>query len=896
MTIRQRRWLGSIFFALMFGNLCVSVYSVWLNDLSLVTGSYDGWTAERLTNGRVEFVSVDEDGPATELRVGDEFVSLNGLTLQDDPHILNNSRRIPPGAHYKMVVRRQGQLFEFDLATTAYPLSRRLAPFLAPIPDSLSRLLFYFTGLIVFWLKPADRQAWLLSLMLGSYYGVWNTGLPPLPIAVLLMVAAARIAGILFFPVFLHFFLAFPERSPLLRLFPRLERRLYWPTYLVLPWYVFRVLEKVFRGHEQAALFFRNSWLLKLPWVESLSMAVGLAYLVSGLAALFICYRVAVVAVRRKLHVITAGSGAGMFSFLLVVIWEKLFQARFPGAGGWLNAGLIFTLPLMPLSFAYAIIRHQVIPVGLIIRRSVRYVLVSRGSIILGVVIVGLTLTVLLSTIFNRLQPSPFVNGMVSAVIGVIAYNLFRSLHRRLLAPVIDRRFFRQSYDTRQIIADLTESLRSTTDLRRLLELVASKIQAALQIANVTIFLRDETTGDYLSAYSCDYIEADGSVINRERQALLPYYSEIVKQLSDNGQSLDVERYISGALQVSDNGKPLEAKKASRPIHLITHINPGTLEIEALIEVKSVLLLPLSSKEELLGIISVGPRLGDLPYSREDEQLLMSVAGPATLAIENARLVERMIAEASLRRELEAENEIRAKELEEARQLQLSMLPQAIPQLPHLEIAAFMKPATEVGGDYYDFHLSDDGVLTVAVGDATGHGLKAGTVVTATKSLFNHLAQESEIPAIFQQSSRALKRMNLRSLFMAMTIAKVRGYQLTLGSAGMPPVLIYRAAQRFVEEISLRGIPLGSLTSYSYSERSLNLAPGDVVVLMSDGYPERFNGKNEMLDYGSAKSVLMENAILPPQEIIEVFVKVADKWADGRPQDDDVTFVVLKVK
>jgi serine phosphatase RsbU (regulator of sigma subunit) len=124
----------------------------------------------------------------------------------------------------------------------------------------------------------------------------------------------------------------------------------------------------------------------------------------------------------------------------------------------------------------------------------------------------------------------------------------------------------------------------------------------------------------------------------------------------------------------------------------------------------------------------------------------------------------------------------------------------------------------------------------------------------------------------------------------------VKGYQLTLGSAGMPPTLIYRAARRLVEEISLGGVPLGSLTDYSYRKRSLDLAPGDVVVLMSDGYPERFNSKNEMLDYGSAKSVLLEIAILPPQEIIEVFVKIADKWAEGRPQDDDMTFVVIKFK
>ncbi|HEV2667365.1 MAG TPA: SpoIIE family protein phosphatase, partial [Blastocatellia bacterium] len=624
------------------------------------------------------------------------------------------------------------------------------------------------------------------------------------------------------------------------------------------------------------------------------------AYILVAIVAMAVNYRAAGVASRRKLRVVLIGSGAGFLNLFLIPFGHLVGLNRaLPTLWWWFDTCLLFTMPLIPISFAYAIVRHKVIPISLIIRRGARYVFVSRGSIILGVVIVGLTLTALLSTIFNRLQPPSIVNGMVSAVVGVIAYNLFRSLHRRYLAPMIDRRFFRQSYDTRQIIADLTESLRTTTGMDHLLELVATNIQAALLTANVTIFLRDEATGDYRSAYSCDYVDSDGPASHRERQLLLPHDAEIVKRAFDKGRPLDVEQYISLAKQASDNGTPLAVKQGDLPISSISPINLINLlnpELGALIEIKSALLVPLSSKGEILGVVSLGQRLGDLPYSREDEQLLMSVAGPATLAIENSLLVERMIAEAGLRRELEAENESRAKELEGARQLQLSMLPQSLPELPQLEIAAHMKPATEVGGDYYDFHLSDDGTLTVAIGDATGHGLKAGTVVTATKSLFNHLAQELDIPVIFQQSSRALKRMNFRSLFMAMTIAKVNGYQLTLGSAGMPPVLIYRAEQRVVEEISLRGVPLGSLPAYSYRERKLSLAPGDVVVLMSDGYPERFNGKNEMLDYGSAKSILLEIAILPPREIIDVFVKVADKWADGRPQDDDMTFVVMKVK
>src|SRR5262249_41618979 len=159
-----------------------------------------------------------------------------------------------------------------------------------------------------------------------------------------LMIAAARIAGILFLPLFLHFFLVFPERSPLLRRYPRLERWLYWPICLTLPRHVFGTLEQVFRAYEPANLFFRNSWLLKLPWGELLKLPVGFAYLAGGLLALLAGYRMAGAAARRKLHVIAAGSGAGMLSFLLVVTWQTAFQSRFPGARDWLYAGLYFTL------------------------------------------------------------------------------------------------------------------------------------------------------------------------------------------------------------------------------------------------------------------------------------------------------------------------------------------------------------------------------------------------------------------------------------------------------------------------------------------------------------------------------------------------------------------------
>jgi len=243
-----------------------------------------------------------------------------------------------------------------------------------------------------------------------------------------------------------------------------------------------------------------------------------------------------------------------------------------------------------------------------------------------------------------------------------------------------------------------------------------------------------------------------------------------------------------------------------------------------------------------------------------------------------------------------AEHQRRARELEEAQQLQLSMLPQRIPELPHLELAAYMKPATEVGGDYYDFYLGEEGALTIALGDATGHGLRAGTMVTAMKTLFAALAPEPDLSEIFQQSNQAFRRMHLRQIYMTLLLARIKGSRLSLCGAGMPPVLILRPGLRVVEEIDLKGMPLGSVPDFPYEQRHVELSPGDVMLLMSDGFTERFNAQGETLGYELAKKILLEVAQQTPQNILESFVQAGDDWAEGIPQNDDTTFVVVKMK
>ena len=104
------------------------------------------------------------------------------------------------------------------------------------------------------------------------------------------------------------------------------------------------------------------------------------------------------------------------------------------------------------------------------------------------------------------------------------------------------------------------------------------------------------------------------------------------------------------------------------------------------------------------------------------------------------------------------------------------------------------------------------------------------------------------------------------------------------------------AANNHVEEILHKAMPLGSVSKYQYKQETLTLSSGDVVVLMSDGLPERFNEENEMLGYEQMQAILARAATLPAAEIIQQFVQCGDDWGQGRLPDDDVTFVVLKIR
>ena len=247
------------------------------------------------------------------------------------------------------------------------------------------------------------------------------------------------------------------------------------------------------------------------------------------------------------------------------------------------------------------------------------------------------------------------------------------------------------------------------------------------------------------------------------------------------------------------------------------------------------------------------------------------------------------------RRQLELEHTRKSQQLDAARRLQFSLLPQDVPTSGPVDIAVAMRPALEIGGDYYDFDAEEDGrTITFAIGDATGHGAEAGAMVTATKILFASLSREERIADILTRATATLKRVGISKLYMALAVGRIRGGELQLAGAGMPPAIIFRAATGRCELVPLKGMPLGSFADFPYATSRTRLDPGDTVVLMSDGFPEAFNPDGEMLGYERAIQIVRSESALEPADLIASLMDHARAWCGDAPIADDITFMVLR--
>ena len=240
------------------------------------------------------------------------------------------------------------------------------------------------------------------------------------------------------------------------------------------------------------------------------------------------------------------------------------------------------------------------------------------------------------------------------------------------------------------------------------------------------------------------------------------------------------------------------------------------------------------------------------------------------------------------------EYERKSAELEEARRFQLSMLPKEVPQLREYDIAVFTQTATEVGGDYYDFRVDPDGTLSITIGDATGHGARAGTMVVVIKALFAGYTG-AQTPADFlHDATEKIRRMELGRMAMALQLARFKNHRVTIASAGMPPAYVHRRSTGAIEEIAHSATPLGTLGD-TYNDIDLDLAPGDTLMMMSDGFPELMNAAAQQLGYAAASDAFAAAAKREDcNSVIAALAEAVRHWHGEQPPNDDVTFVVVR--
>jgi serine phosphatase RsbU (regulator of sigma subunit) len=241
------------------------------------------------------------------------------------------------------------------------------------------------------------------------------------------------------------------------------------------------------------------------------------------------------------------------------------------------------------------------------------------------------------------------------------------------------------------------------------------------------------------------------------------------------------------------------------------------------------------------------------------------------------------------------EEDRKNKELQAARDLQLSMLPKKVPQIANLDIASFIRSSTEVGGDYYDFFEHKGSALYSICGDATGHGVASGMMVSVTKAGLNGI---DALPAntILHKLNNVVKNIDLGTLRMSLNIVQIKPTEFELSSAAMPPVYHYVAATNKVEEILIKGLPLGGLKEEHFDSITRSFNAGDIIIQLSDGLPEAPNLTGEMYDYERLRLLIEDNGHKTAQGMIDALMASVDDWLQGLHNPDDITLVVIKKK
>jgi serine phosphatase RsbU (regulator of sigma subunit) len=260
-----------------------------------------------------------------------------------------------------------------------------------------------------------------------------------------------------------------------------------------------------------------------------------------------------------------------------------------------------------------------------------------------------------------------------------------------------------------------------------------------------------------------------------------------------------------------------------------------------------------------------------------------------------SRSLKRMAIEEGSQRRTEAREQLRIRdELRFAREVQISMLPEAPPDLAWADIAGISLPATEVGGDYYDYYVVD-GRLAVICGDVAGHGLASGITLSALRSGFTLLRDELLDPAhVLERLQEVVTQSSRRRMMVTISVLLLdpETHRATIASAGHPPLLhVQGSASSYIEIFSP---PLGARLGSKVPQEVLSFNNGDVFILHSDGIYETVNANGQTYGLDRLKHVAAQ-CEGSAAEIRDALLRDVETFRGAEAQQDDVTLVVVRI-
>src|ERR1051325_1579469 len=523
------------------------------------------------------------------------------------------------------------------------------------------------------------------------------------------------------------------------------------------------------------------------------------------------------------------------------------------------------------------------------------------------------------------------------ALLAVLHILLFRHI-----VPILERYFSAAPYEERRILFDLGQEARAATNMDQLYKSIVNKIGDALETESVSIFVRDDESGEYV----CRICAPQRSLHKTYEPRSISEEVSVIPRLSLGRDAFVVKRLHRLTTPWVIEEADFDAWERAFLTDAPSVREAREKESETLRRIKASLLVQIRIKQQLVGILSVGPRRARRPYSVSDKEMLMSVAGELAFVIENSKLVERTVEEERLRRELALASEV-----------QQRLFPENPPTSASLELAGYCQPARGIGGDYYDFLALDDEQIGICVADVAGKGISAALVMSVVQAslrsqTMSHKDSEREknsLAGLVSTINRLLCSSTGTATYVTFFYAQFdeRTRRLTYTNAGHNPPLLLRAANgvkrlaavnggremserprglksvaqaetaeqliaevlampdsvpadfqmtEICQRLSTGGLVIGLFDQTHYEQETIQLHSGDLLVAYTDGVTEAMNEAGQEFGEERLQSSLAAVTDLAADEVRDHLVRSLQLWCAGAAQHDDLTFIVLKVR